>query len=205
MKNKFSVSLMTIASGIAIVSGSISTSSAKQVDAGYDAEANPAYATNSVVTTADPSGKPAKPAGFVHPGVLVNRAQLDEIKKRVAAGTEPQKSAFEKLKADPMGALNYVAKPWTNCQCGPRSTPDLGCKDEQRDSAAAYSQALLWAITGDKVYAENSIKIMNAWAGTLTGGHTYANGPVQAAWCAALWPRAAEIIQIGRASCRERV
>ena len=53
--------------------------------------------------TADPSGKPAKPAGFVHPGVLVNGAQLAEIKRRVAAGIEPQKSAFEALKASKLG------------------------------------------------------------------------------------------------------
>ena len=192
---RFPASHVAAIVGILIISGSFTAFSAKKVDAGYDAEANPAYATNSVVTTADPSGKPAKSAGFVHPGVLVNRAQLDEIKKRVAAGTEPQKSAFERLKADPLGALNYVAKPWKTCECGPRSTPNLGCKDEQRDSAAAYSQALLWYITGEKAYAQNAINIMDAWAATLTGGHTYANGPVQAAWCASLWPRAAEIIR----------
>jgi hypothetical protein len=192
---KFSVSFFSAF----IIGGSLvvpfSAFCAKQVDANYDAEANPAYATNSVVTTADSSGKPAPPAGFVHPGVLVNRAQLEEIKKRTADGAEPQKSAFEKLKADPLGSLSYIAKPWKTCECGPRSTPDLGCKDEQRDSEAAYSQALLWAITGNKAYAQNAINIMDGWSSTLTGGHTYANGPAQAAWCASVWPRAAEIIR----------
>ena len=62
-----------------------------------DDTSNPAYATTPVVVVANTTGKPNKPAGFVHPGVLVNRAQLDEMKKRVAAGTEPQKSAFEKV------------------------------------------------------------------------------------------------------------
>jgi hypothetical protein len=170
-------------------------SAAKKVDSGYSSESNPAYATAIVVTNADPSGKPAKPAVFIHPGVLVNRAQLDEIKKRVAAGTEPQKSAFEKLKADSLGSSTYTPQPWKACECGPRSNPDLGCKAEQADSAAAYSQALLWYITGNKAYAENAISIMNGWANTLTGGHTYANGPIQAGWCASLWPRAAEIIR----------
>ena len=36
---------------------------------------------------------------------------------------------------------------------------------------------------------------MNAWSSTLTGGHINSNGPVQAAWCAEQWPRAAEIIR----------
>jgi hypothetical protein len=54
---------------------------------------------------------------------------------------------------------------------------------------------LAWYVTGDKVYADNVVKIMNAWSATLTGGHTNDNGPVQAAWTAEVWPRAAEIIR----------
>lgn len=139
---------------------------------------------------------PAATSGpFIHPGVIVNRAQLDEIKRRVAAGVEPQKSAFAKLKADPLGAPEYAPHPWATVECGPYSKPNLGCKDEQADSEAAYAQALLWYITGNKAYAENAVKIMNAWSATLTGGHTNANGPVQAAWTAEVWPRAAEIIR----------
>ena len=125
----------------------------------------------------------------------MNRAQLDFIKAKVAAGAEPWKSAFEAAKADALGSLSYVAHPWKTCECGPFSRPDLGCKDEQHDSEAAYTQALLWYISGDKTYAENAINIMNAWSYTLTGGHKFANGPVQAAWCAEQWPRAAEIIR----------
>jgi hypothetical protein len=127
--------------------------------------------------------------------VLLNQAQLDLIKSRVATGTEPQKSAFEALRACPQGALDYIPHPRTTVECGPRSNPDLGCKSEQADSQAAYAQALLWYITGNKAYAENAIKIMNAWSSTLTGGHINANGPVQAAWCGEVWPRAAEIIR----------
>src|SRR5271157_4337181 len=160
-----------------------------------DDTSNPAYATTPVVTTPNTTGKPAKPAGFVHPGVLVNRAQLDEIKRRVAAGIEPQKSAFEKLKADKLGALDYTPHPRETVECGSNSNPDLGCKAEQADSEASYAQALLWYITGNKTYAENAVKIMNAWSGTLTGGHTNNNGPVQASWTGDVFPRAAEIMR----------
>jgi hypothetical protein len=138
-------------------------------------------------------------AGFRHPGVLVNRAQLDFIRTKVTANEEPWKAAFEAAKTSELGALAYTPKPWETCECGPRSNPNLGCKDEQRDSEAAYTQALLWSITGNKAYAENAIKIMDAWSGTLKGGHKLANGPVQAAWCAEVWPRAAELIRYGNA------
>src|SRR5262249_10719569 len=61
-----------------------------------------------------------QPPPFHHPGVLVNRAQLELIKARVAAGTEPQKSAFEAAKASPLGAAVYTPHPWATCECGPR-------------------------------------------------------------------------------------
>ncbi len=160
---------------------------------------NPAYSAVTVTLTADPSGKPAKSAGFVHPGVLVNRAQLDEIKKRVAAGTEPQKTAFDALKNSNLGALDYTPTPRDTVECGSNSRPDLGCKNEQADSEAAYAQALLWYLTGNKTYAANAIKIMNAWSAQLTGGHTNNNGPVQASWTGDVWPRAAEIIRYSNA------
>src|SRR5690242_19646986 len=99
-----------------------------------DDTSNPAYKDVTVVLTADPSGKPAKPAGFVHPGILVNRAQLDEIRRRVAAGIEPQKSAFEVIKASKWGARDYTPHPRETVECGSNSNPDFGCKDEQGDS-----------------------------------------------------------------------
>jgi hypothetical protein len=169
-------------------------SGGKSVETTYDAEANPAYASTTVVLTADPSGVPAKSI-FGHPGVLINAGQLDELKKRVSTGVEPQKSAFESMKSNPFAAIDYKPNPVDVVSCGPHSNPDLGCKDEQGDCDAAYTQALLWVATGNKVYAENAIKIMNAWSYTLKGGHNYANGPVQAAWCGSVWPRAAEIIR----------
>ena len=78
------------------------------ISAGASAERKNTH-SDKIVAGTIPGGSvvvvtPATTAGpFIHPGVLVNRAQLDEIKRRVAAGVEPQKSAFAKLKADPLG------------------------------------------------------------------------------------------------------
>jgi len=160
-----------------------------------DDTSNPAYKDVKINVDADPSGKPAKSAGFVHPGILVNGAQLQEIKRRVAAGIEPQKSAFEALKTSKWGALDYTPHPRETVECGSNSNPDFGCKDEQADSEAAYGQALLWAITGNEAYAKNAIRIMDAWSSTLKGGHTNNNGQVQASWTGDVFPRAAEIIR----------
>src|SRR6185436_10619118 len=85
---------------------------------------------------------------FQHPGVLLNRAQLDVIKQRVREGVEPQKSAFAALLKSPFADLNYAPSPRATIECGPYSKPDIGCKDERRDAVAAWSQALAWHVTG---------------------------------------------------------
>jgi hypothetical protein len=156
---------------------------------------NPAYAKTPVSFVANTTGKLAPTTGFIHPGILVNQAQLVEIKRRVDAGIRPQKAAFDALKASPLTTLDYAPHPWATVECGERSNPNLGCKDEERDAQAAYSQALLWSLTGNAAYAANAIRIMNAWSGMLTGGHTNANAEVQASWAGSIWPRAAEIIR----------
>ncbi len=150
----------------------------------------------SANTPADQLKEPGSAtAEFRHPGVLLNRGQLDLIKQRVAEGIEPQKTAFATMMATPLAALDYVPKPRETIECGPRSNPDIGCKDERRDAMAAYSHAIAWIVTGNADHARTSIRIMNAWATTLKGGHKMANGPVQAAWAGSVWPRAAEIIR----------
>ena len=52
-----------------------------------------------------------------------------------------------------------------------------------------------YKVAGKQVYAENAVKILNAWSGTLTGGHTNNNGQVQASWTGDVFPRAAEIMR----------
>jgi hypothetical protein len=146
--------------------------------------------------TAVEAGGPPPPAGngFRHTGVLLNGAQLTFIRDKVAAGAEPWKGAFDKAKADRFGSLSYAPRPIANVECGPYSMPNNGCAEEYEDSVAAYTHALLWAIGGDEAHARKAIEIMNAWARTLRG-HSNSNGPLQAAWYGAIWPRAGEIIR----------
>lgn len=134
-------------------------------------------------------------AGFRHPGILLNLAQLDFIRSQVNAGVEPSISAFNKATSDSHGSLSYTPHPWTTVECGSSSNPNYGCSDERSDAEAAYTHALLWYFTGNAAHAEKAIEIMNSWSSTLTGGHINSNAPLQAGWTAALWPAAAEIIR----------
>jgi len=178
---------------VAIVS--ILPVAAKEVMTTYATEMNPAYRDVDIDVAPDPSGKPAPSAGFNHPGVLINRAQLEELKRRVAAREEPQKTAYAQMKANPFCQPAYVPHPVPTVMSGPYSKPEVGAKAEQADCDAAYGQALLWCITGNHAYADTSIRILNAWSQTLKGGHRYANGPAQAAWTGPVFARAAEIIR----------
>ncbi|HEY4356999.1 MAG TPA: alginate lyase family protein [Acidobacteriaceae bacterium] len=140
---------------------------------------------------------------FQHPGVLVSRAQLDYIKAMVQAHVEPFYSTFIKAQNSTWGSLSYapIGPPAGGMiQCGSSSVPDIGCSDSDNDATAAYTQALLWYITGNQAYAQKSIQIMDLYAQNLKGYDTaYSNAPLQAAWDGQKWPRAAEIIRYSNA------
>ena len=131
---------------------------------------------------------------FVHPGILVNQAMLDFVKAEIAAGVEPWKSALAKAQASRFGQLSYTPHPRAAVDCGSGSLPDNGCSDEKNDALGAYTHALLWAYTGNEANAKKAIGIMNAWSAALTE-HTNSNAPLQSAWAAEVFPRAAEIIR----------
>ncbi|MEP7125010.1 MAG: alginate lyase family protein [Byssovorax sp.] len=140
-------------------------------------------------------GAPVKdPNAFVHPGVQVDQGQLDFVKAKLASGAEPWTTALADLKKSPFAALDYQAKPRATVECGPTSMPDFGCTEEKSDVIAAYTHALLWYLTGNEANAKKSIEIMNAWSAVLVE-HTNSNAPLQAAWAASEFPRAAEIIR----------
>lgn len=146
----------------------------------------------------------------VHPGVMLSQAQLDYMKIMVQAHVDPFYSAFVKAQNSSWGSLTYVPQGLPAggiIQCGAISVPNFGCSASDGDSTAAYVQSLLWYITNNQTYANNAIKIMNAYASNFKGyagytpgdpcpsGTDCSNGPLQAAWDSQKWPRAAEIIR----------
>jgi Alginate lyase len=146
---------------------------------------------------------------FQHPGILASKAQLDYMKSMVRARQEPFYSAFVKARNSRLGSLKYEphGPPADGyIKCGPFSDPNIGCKDSDDDGTAAYLQALLWYITGNRQYASNAIAILNRYGYRLKGYSTqrpYSNAPLQAAWDSQKWPRAAEIIRYSHAGWRK--
>jgi hypothetical protein len=127
---------------------------------------------------------------------------LDFVKSQIAANAEPWVTALNRAMSSASGKLSYTPHPRAIVECGSSSNPDYGCTDEKNDAAAAYTQALLWYHTGNGAYAQKAIEILNAWSSTVTG-HTNTNAPLQAAWTAEVFPRAAEILRYSDAGWAE--
>ncbi|KAL8852110.1 MAG: hypothetical protein Q9221_003040 [Calogaya cf. arnoldii] len=139
------------------------------------------------------------PATFAHPGVLVNKAQLDFVKSKVAARAQPWYDAYNAMLADPLASSSRSPKPFQLVECGSSSRdPGNGCHEEREDALAAYANALAWYISGTQSYAKKAISYMNAWARTIED-HTHSNAPLQTGWAGASWARAAEIIRYSNA------
>lgn len=134
---------------------------------------------------------------FKHPGVLISQEQFDVIKRNL--DKEPRTSALVSLRKNSMANLDYKPNAFKEVICGSGGDPNsssIGCKEERGDAGTAYTQALLWKISGNKKYAENAKVILRAWTDTLEG-HLGSNAPLQASWSGTLFSRAAEILNNG--------
>ncbi|CAL9525013.1 hypothetical protein SUDANB145_03905 [Streptomyces sp. enrichment culture] len=133
-------------------------------------------------------------AEFTHPGVLVSRAQLDTVRKNTTAGRQPWLSAYLAMRDSTYGSYRHRARPFTTVHCPAGKKAGRGCEEEREDAIAAYTQALLFSVTGKRPHAEKARQIMDAWSGKLKE-HTGENAGLQAGWTASTWARAAELVR----------
>lgn len=136
-------------------------------------------------------------AAFTHPGVLVTDGQLEAVRKNVTAGKEPWLSAYLDMRDSKYGAYKYRPEPYPSVDCpgdGHTDRPAQGCVQEREDAIAAYTQALLFRMTGKKQHAVKAREIMDAWSAELRR-HTAEDAGLQTGWAGATWARAAEIIR----------
>jgi len=106
----------------------------------------------------------ASSQSFVHPGILHSREDLDRMKKAVAAKEEPIYAGYEVFRQNPVSQHTYKMQ-------GPMAmvgrNPTVGQGVYDSDANAAHQNAIMWAITGEKAYANKAIEIINAWSTIL--------------------------------------
>jgi hypothetical protein len=132
------------------------------------------------------------PSKWIHPGAMISQSQLDFIKEKVNSKEQPWLDAYNALLEDVKVAVS--PSPHIMVECGSYSNPDVGCKVERNDSISAYGNALAWAISGETQYAQQAIKIMDAYASTIKG-HNNSNAPLQSGWVGSIWARTGELIR----------
>lgn len=156
---------------------------------------------------------------FVHPGVLVSQEALNFVKEKIqspennswkislnqARDKEARKTADRSHQSSAerkYGSLEY--KPWAvaDVKCDHNhAVSEQGCWELLNDSQVAYTQALLYAYTGDTRHADKAIEILNAWSSTLnkiyydSSGRNYLNGKLFTTWSVGVQVRAAEIVR----------
>lgn len=131
-------------------------------------------------------------AGFVHPGGLFKKSDLERMKYMVEAGIDPWLTSFNDMKADYKSRYDY----------GVRGNPDMTYVKRggtnggafELDVNAAYLNALMWAITGDKRHADKAVQIFNTWS-NLTNVDPEGTGALNAGLYAWKLVEAAEIIK----------
>ena len=138
-------------------------------------------------------------AGWVHPGLLHGRGDLERMKAAVAAGEQPILAGFEKFRSSPSSQATYRMKgPYPEVA----RSPNIRFAEYDSDANAAYQCAIMWCITGDPAFADKSKEIIRAWSGRLKIIHG-----VDAVLMAGLGPfkmvNAAEIIRHTNAGWEE--
>jgi hypothetical protein len=120
-----------------------------------------ALGATATATTAD-----AAPATFTHPGMLHNAGDINRAKVRVAAGDDPWLSGWNKLVANSHSASTWTPNPQSIVYRGSGYPENYGIL--YNDIAAAYQNALRWQVAGTAANGDCAVRILNAWANTLT-------------------------------------
>jgi hypothetical protein len=151
--------------------GASTGADAARVDAGPmvdTAAPRDAGAAADVRVTAADAAATTRPAAFVHPGLLHSAADFERMKTKVAAGAEPWTAGWQRLIANPHASAKWTPRPVPIVYRGFDGTHPENYSLLYNDAAAAYALALRWKISGDSSYADAAVKILDAWAGTLT-------------------------------------
>lgn len=114
-----------------------------------------------------------------HPCMLHTQEDFDRVKSKISAGESPWKEAYDYLCAsnfaqstvtDETSALKdgYLKRmDYNNWHA---TYPDYNnCNAAMHDAAKCYELGLRYKLSGDKQYADASVRIMNAWAKNCKG------------------------------------
>ncbi len=101
--------------------------------------------------------------GFIHPGLLHTQQDLERIREAISKETSPIYDGFRVLRESKYSKHNYRLR-GPSVEWG--RAPNVAMGEAADDATAAYQNALMWCITGDKKHARKVAEILNRWSAT---------------------------------------
>ncbi|MFJ3772907.1 alginate lyase family protein [Streptomyces sp. NPDC090075] len=130
---------------------------------------------------------------FTHPGILHTSADLARMRSAVESRQSPVYDGYLALAAHARSQASYTVQNTGQITSWGRG-PSNFQNQAVADSAAAYQNALLWAVTGDRAHADKARDILDAWSASLTIV-TGADGPLGAGLQGFKFANAAELLR----------
>ncbi|MFD5264678.1 alginate lyase family protein [Streptomyces sp. NPDC058335] len=130
---------------------------------------------------------------FTHPGLLHSAADLARMKSAIDRVQSPVHDGYLALAAHSRSQTAYTPQNTGQITSWGRG-PSNFMGQAVADSAAAYQNALLWAVTGNRAHADKARDILDTWSASLTI-ITGADGPLGAGLQAFKFLNAAELLR----------
>ncbi|MFG2725314.1 alginate lyase family protein [Streptomyces canus] len=143
--------------------------------------------------TARAAGQKSGGRAFTHPGLLHSADDLARMKAAVAGKQSPVYDGYLAFAAHARSQSTYPIQNTgqiTSWGRGPTNFQNQAVAD----SAAAYQNALMWAVTGNRANADKARDLLNAWSASLAM-ITGADGPLGAGLQAFKFVNAAELLR----------
>lgn len=107
-------------------------------------------------------------SGFTHPGVGLTKELLENVRTQVRAGAEPWNTYFNQMLESSAASTGVNS---SNQSSSDSSVPNTYAFNSQgvnsgfiADALKAYTQALLYYITGNEIYRSNAMHIIRIWS-----------------------------------------
>lgn len=128
-------------------------------------EAEPSVELPEITDYVVPINEIVSEAGFLHPGVGITKTELENVREQVAQQRDPWFSYYQNMVSSAYASREFACNNSIDGETPRDDNYDSqGMKNRAgADGERAYTQALLYVITGDEVYRSNAIRIIRIW------------------------------------------